>query len=158
MKHNIFLIGMMAVGKSTVGRRLAIELGLDFFDTDRLVEERAGADIAWIFDVEGEDGFRDREQKVVDEFSQREGIVLATGGGVILRAINREHLASRGTVVHMSASLDRLVERTRNEESRPLLRGGDIEGKLRELLDERKDANTQHLTNVQTQSQTTWRT
>jgi shikimate kinase len=139
MKHNIFLIGMMAVGKSTVGRHLATKLGLDFFDTDRIIEERAGTDIVWIFDVEGEKGFRDREQKVVDEFSRREGIVLATGGGVILRPINRQHLAARGTVVYMSASLDRLVERTRSEERRPLLVGGNTEGKLRKLLQERKE-------------------
>jgi len=139
MKPNIFLVGMMAAGKSTVGRRLALELELDFFDTDQIVEERAGADIPWIFDVEGEKGFRDREQKVVDEFSHRKGIVLATGGGVILRPVNRENLAVGGTIVYLNASLDRLLERTQNEEKRPLLMGGNTEERLRDLLEERKE-------------------
>ncbi|MCZ6889916.1 MAG: hypothetical protein O7H39_15630, partial [Gammaproteobacteria bacterium] len=86
-KHrNVFLIGMMAVGKTTIGRYLAEELGLEFMDADQVIEERAGADIAWIFDVEGEGGFRDREEEIVDELTRADGIVLATGGGVVLRA------------------------------------------------------------------------
>lgn len=138
-KRNVFLIGMMAVGKSTVGRHLAAELGLEYFDTDRVIEERAGADVAWIFDVEGEEGFRDREQAVVDELSQRDGIVLATGGGVIVRQINRQRLATRGTVVFLNTTLERLVERTRNEKRRPLLMDGDAEAKLQQLIEERSD-------------------
>ena len=93
--RNVFLIGLMAVGKTTVGRFLAEELGMSFFDTDRVVEENAGADIAWIFDVEGEAGFREREAHVVDDLTAREGVVLATGGGVVLREENRRHLAAK---------------------------------------------------------------
>jgi len=128
--QNIFLVGLMAVGKSTVGRLLAQMLGAEFFDTDHVIEERAGADIAWIFDVEGEQGFREREQQVVDELTQREGIVLATGGGVVLRAANRRMLAARGIVVHLDSPLERLVERTARDKKRPLLQ----QGKLRETL------------------------
>lgn len=128
--QNIFLVGLMAVGKSTVGRLLAQMLGAEFFDTDHVIEERAGADIAWIFDVEGEQGFREREQQVVDELTQREGIVLATGGGVVLRAANRRMLAARGVVVHLDSPLERLVERTARDKKRPLLQ----QGKLRETL------------------------
>ncbi len=82
-KQNIFLVGLMAVGKSTVGRLLAESMHKEFYDTDRVIEERAGADLAWIFDVEGELGFRDREHEVVDELTQCDDIVIATGGGVV---------------------------------------------------------------------------
>ena len=118
--RNVFLIGLMAVGKTTVGRFLAEELGMSFFDTDRVVEENAGADIAWIFDVEGEAGFREREAHVVDDLTAREGVVLATGGGVVLREENRRHLAERGTVVFLDSPIDRLVERTRRDRRRYL--------------------------------------
>jgi shikimate kinase len=123
--HNVFLIGLMAVGKSTVGRLLSDELGLPFFDTDRVVEEKAGADIAWIFDMEGEVGFRERECQAVDELTQRDGVVLATGGGVVLREENRRNLSARGIVVFLDSPIDRLVERTRRDKRRPLLRQGD---------------------------------
>jgi shikimate kinase len=86
--RNIFLIGPMGAGKSTIGRALAKELKLEFFDSDEVIEERAGADISWIFDIEGEEGFRRREQKVIEELTQKTNIVLATGGGVVIRAWN----------------------------------------------------------------------
>jgi shikimate kinase len=120
--RNFFLVGLMAVGKSTVGRCLAEELGLPFFDSDRVIEERAGADIAWIFDVEGETGFRDREAGIIDELTSRDGIVLATGGGVVVREENRRHLRERGTVIFLDSPLESLVERTRRDRRRPLLR------------------------------------
>ena len=107
----------MAVGKTTVGRLLSDELGLPFFDTDRVVEEKAGADIAWIFDKEGEAGFRDRECQAVDELTQRDGVVLATGGGVVLREENRRNLAARGIVVFLDSPIERLVERTRRDKT-----------------------------------------
>ena len=128
--QNIFLVGLMAVGKSTVGRLLAQALGAEFFDADHVIEERAGADIAWIFDVEGEQGFRDREEHVIEELAQRQGIVLATGGGVVLRACNRKILAARGVVVHLDSPLERLVERTQRDKKRPLLQ----QGRARETL------------------------
>jgi shikimate kinase len=135
--HNIFLVGLMAVGKTTVGRLLAEELAMPFFDTDRVVEEKAGAEIAWIFDVEGEAGFREREVHVVDELTARCGVVLATGGGVVLREENRRNLAARGTVVYLESPIDKLVERTRRDKRRPLLKNGDPRATLRRLADER---------------------
>lgn len=136
-RQNIFLVGLMAVGKTTVGRVLAESLDMEFYDTDREVEHRAGADIAWIFDVEGEQGFRDREQCVVDELTQKQGVVLATGGGVILRACNRSALAARGVVIHLDSSVRRLVERTRNDRKRPLLQQGNARETLTRLKEER---------------------
>jgi shikimate kinase len=94
---NIFLIGPMGAGKSTIGRALAKELKLDFYDSDEEIEIRAGADIAWIYDVEGEEGYRRREQKVIDELTLKTNIVLATGGGAIMTSQNRNSLAARGT-------------------------------------------------------------
>lgn len=123
-RQNYFLVGMMAVGKSTVGRYLAGELNLPFFDSDKVIEARAGADVAWIFDVEGEAGFREREAQVIDELSARDGIVLATGGGVVLREENRRHLKERGRVIYLESPVDRLVERTRRDRRRPLLQKG----------------------------------
>ena len=135
--QNIFLVGLMAVGKSTVGRVLAQALGAEFFDTDHVIEERAGADIAWIFDVEGEQGFRDREEHIIEEFTQRRGIVLATGGGVVLRAANRKALAARGVVVHLDSPLERLVERTQRDKKRPLLQHGESRATLARLQADR---------------------
>ena len=120
-EQNVFLIGLMAVGKSTVGRRLASTLDRQFVDSDDEIERRAGAAISWIFDVEGEEGFRDREQQVIDDLSQRQGIVLATGGGAVLREINRQRLSQRGVVVHLHSPLKRLLARTKNDRNRPLL-------------------------------------
>ena len=136
-RQNLFLVGLMAVGKTTVGRLLAESLGMQFYDTDKEVECRAGADIGWIFDVEGESGFRDREQCVVDELTQKQGVVLATGGGVILRECNRKALAARGIVIHLDSSVRRLVERTRNDRKRPLLQQGNAMETLTRLKAER---------------------
>ena len=135
--RNVFLIGLMAVGKTTIGRLLAEELGLTFYDSDRVIEARAGAEIAWIFDVEGEAGFRDREAQVIDELTAMEGVVVATGGGVVLREENRRNLAERGTVVFLESPIDRLVERTRHDRKRPLLRGGNARETLERLARDR---------------------
>ena len=135
--QNVFLVGLMAVGKSTVGRCLAQDLGLEFYDTDEVLEERAGAAVAWIFDVEGEVGFRDREQQVIEELTAKSGVVLATGGGAVLRAANRQNLAARGVVVHLDSPLERLVERTARDKKRPLLQGGDARETLARLQRER---------------------
>jgi shikimate kinase len=136
-RPNIFLVGLMAVGKSTVGRLLADALGMKFYDADQVVEERAGAPISWIFDVEGEEGFRDREQHALEELTREHGIVLATGGGAVLRPENRAVLASRGVVVHLDSPLERLLERTRKDRKRPLLRNGDAAEILARLAAER---------------------
>jgi len=133
----VFLIGPMGSGKSTIGRLLSNELGQEFIDSDRAIEERAGADIPWIFDVEGESGFRDREQMVIDLLSQQERIVLATGGGAVLRAENRTNLKSRGYVVYLQTSVEQQLERTARDRNRPLLQNDDPKGVLVKLMAER---------------------
>lgn len=115
---NIFLVGPMGVGKTTIGRSLAKELSLEFIDSDQEIEERAGADISWIFDVEGEEGFRDRESQVIDDLTQRSRILLATGGGSILREINRQRLSSRGVVIFLDTSLELQIKRTQRDRKR----------------------------------------
>lgn len=131
--HKIFLIGPMGAGKSTIGRLLSRELNLPFHDSDSEVEERSGADIAWIFDVEGEEGFRQREMKVIDELTQFPALVMATGGGVVMRPENRKHLKQRGTVVYLETAVESQFERTRRDRKRPLLQLDDPKQKLIEL-------------------------
>ena len=138
MNHqNIFLVGLMAVGKSTVGRLLAETLDMPFYDSDHEIEARAGAEVSWIFDVEGESGFRDREEQVIDDLSQLNGVVVATGGGAVKRDVNRQHLSTRGIVIHLDCPLNRLLARTRKDKKRPLLHGDDREAVLAKLLCER---------------------
>lgn len=139
--NNIFLIGPMGAGKSTIGKYLSKELKLEFIDTDHEIEKRAGADISWIYDVEGESGFRKREEAIVDECTQKHGIVLATGGGVITSEANRNHLAARGVVIYLKATVEEQVERTKKDRRRPLLqqKGKDKEQVLSGLMDERAD-------------------
>ena len=121
-----------------MGRQLAKKLHLDFFDSDRVIEERTGATIPLIFELEGEDGFRQREQLVIDELTQKSNIVLATGGGAVLRAENRQHLKSRGTVIYLHSDIAHLMERIRHDKNRPLLQTPDPEAKLRELMKQRE--------------------
>lgn len=135
--RNVFLIGPMGVGKSTIGRLLADLLKLEFYDTDQEIVDRCGASIDWIFDIEGEDGFRARENKVLFELSDMSGIVLATGGGSIILPENRERLAARGTVVYLKANVKQQMERTAKDKTRPLLQVDDRLGKLEELALER---------------------
>ncbi|HHM05242.1 MAG TPA: shikimate kinase AroK [Gammaproteobacteria bacterium] len=135
---NIFLIGPMGAGKSTIGRQLARELGWAFLDSDQEIERRTGASIPLIFDVEGEAGFRQREAQVIDELTRRERIVLATGGGAVLDPANRAHLKSRGIVIFLSASLDQLYERTARDRNRPLLQTDDPRARLQAILAERE--------------------
>ena len=137
-QKNIFLIGLMGTGKTTVGRQLARKLKMDFFDSDRVIEERTGADIPLIFEKEGEAGFRKREASVIDELTQKKNIILATGGGAILDVENRNHLINRGTVFYLKSSLKTLIERTSKDKNRPLLHAGEpAEAILKRLLDER---------------------
>lgn len=139
-QRSIFLIGPMGAGKSTIGKHLAQLLKLEFFDTDQVIEERAGADIAWIFDVEGEEGFRQREIKVLDELTKMTGLVLATGGGIVLASENRNNLSSRGTVVYLNASIDQQLKRTGRDKRRPMLQGkmAEQEKTLQSLMKERE--------------------
>lgn len=131
----VFLVGPMGVGKTTVGKFLADELGFPFFDTDREVEARCGADIPWIFDVEGEEGFRQRESRVLGDLSQIEKVVLATGGGIVLKPENRQKLKERGFVVYLTAPLALLVERTGKDKRRPLLQVDDPRAVLKRTLE-----------------------
>jgi shikimate kinase len=133
----IFLVGMMGSGKSTVGRRLATRLGREFIDADKEIESRCGVPIATIFEVEGEEGFRRRESALIDELTQRAGIVLATGGGAVLAEDNRRHLRERGYVVYLSASVAELWNRLRTDRVRPLLRTPNPRQRVTELVAQR---------------------
>jgi len=139
-KKNIFLIGPMGSGKSSIGRKLAETLTMTFHDSDKTIEERTGVNIAWIFDEEGETGFRERESKVIYELSQLSEIVLATGGGSILNKENRAALATHGFVVYLKTSIDEQVKRTERDQKRPLLQNkatrADV---LKDLMQEREN-------------------
>ncbi len=131
---SIYLVGPMGAGKSTIGRLLSVELALDFYDSDKEIEARCGANIPWIFDMEGEEGFREREQQVIDELTQIPNIVLATGGGAVTRGINRQHLSARGTVVYLYTSVKQQLERTSKDKNRPLLQTENPEAVLKGLF------------------------
>lgn len=124
-KRNIFLIGPMGAGKSTIGRQLAQMLNMDFLDSDAVIEERAGADIDWIFDIEGEAGFRKREERIINELTQSQGLVLSTGGGSVVSKESRNALSARGIVVYLETSVDKQFERTQRDKKRPLLQTED---------------------------------
>ncbi len=136
-KRNIFLVGPMGAGKSTIGRHLADELHLEFFDSDHEIERKTGADIAWIFDLEGEEGFRKRELDIINELSDKQGIVLATGGGSIITQAVRNRLSARGIVVYLQTTIDKQVARTQRDKRRPLLQNDDPETVLRDLAESR---------------------
>ena len=135
---NIFLIGMMGAGKTTVGRALAARMRRRFVDTDKLLVERTGVPVAMVFEIEGEEGFRKRESSILDEVSREGGLVIATGGGAVLAAQNRELMRARGTVVYLRARLESLWQRTRHDTSRPLLATPDPRGTLAALLQARE--------------------
>ncbi len=134
----IFLIGPMGAGKTTVGKRLAQALGLGFVDSDRELERQTGVRIPLIFELEGEEGFRRREAAVIDELTQRPGIVLATGGGAVTTEANRRHLAERGVVVYLQTSVERQLERTRHDKNRPLLQTANPRQRLQQLMEQRE--------------------
>ncbi len=138
-KRNIFLIGPMGAGKSTIGRQLAQQLNMEFVDSDQEIEQRAGADISWIFDVEGESGFRKREERIINELTQRQGIVLSTGGGAILSKDTRNYLSARGIVIYLQTTVDKQYERTQRDKKRPLLQ--DVEDPRQVLEDLAKIRN-----------------
>jgi shikimate kinase len=136
-RGNVFLIGMMGAGKTTIGRLLARRLKLRFIDCDHEIEARCGVRIPLIFEIEGEPGFRQRETQTLAELTALEGIVLATGGGAVLAAENRNRLAANGTVIYLRADPDALYDRVRQDRNRPLLATPDPLGKLRQLFAER---------------------
>lgn len=137
-KKNIYLIGLMGAGKTTVGRLLAKSLSMPFYDSDKAIEDVTGVDIATIFEFEGEKGFRIRENKMIKELTELEDVVLATGGGVILNKENRERLKENGFVVYLQCSVDRIVDRTSRSSQRPLLNVDNPREKIQSILDERE--------------------
>ncbi|KXF82810.1 shikimate kinase AroK [Enterovibrio coralii] len=136
-KRNIFLVGPMGAGKSTIGRHLAQQLHMEFFDSDTVIEERTGADIAWVFDVEGEEGFRAREENVINDLTEKQGIVLATGGGSIKSRESRNRLSARGIVVYLETTIEKQLARTQRDKKRPLLQTEQPREVLEELAGER---------------------
>ena len=136
--ENIYLIGLMGAGKTTIGRQLAKALAVPFYDSDKAIEESTGVDIPTIFEFEGEEGFRDREQKMIQKLTQMRGIVLATGGGVILREENRKLLKDNGYIVYLQCSVDRILERTRRDTQRPLLKTDNPKERLQSLFEQRQ--------------------
>ena len=134
-KRNIFLVGPMGAGKSTIGRHLAQLLHLEFHDSDQEIENRTGADIAWVFDVEGEEGFRRREAQVIADLTEKQGIVLATGGGSVQSKEVRNFLSARGIVVYLETTIDKQVARTQRDKRRPLLQVDDPRQVLESLAE-----------------------
>jgi len=134
---NIFLIGPMGSGKTTIGQRLAALLGLEFVDCDHELEAVTGASVSLIFDVEGEEGFRARETRMLEQLTGRSGVLIATGGGVVLREENRKLLSERGTVVYLKTSVNQQLRRLSRDKSRPLLQTADRRAKLSRLAEER---------------------
>ena len=136
--RSLFLVGPMGVGKTTIGKQLARELSLEFIDSDHEIEKRAGADISWIFEVEGEAGFREREAKVLEELTHLPDVLISTGGGCVLSDKNRQHLKSRGVVVFLDTSLDIQLMRTKKDKKRPLLQNvnhSDVLTKMKAVRD-----------------------
>ncbi len=138
MSENIFLVGPMGVGKTTIGSHLARKLKYDFVDSDTEIEKRTGASISLIFDIEGEEGFRKREAEMIKKLTQRRHIVLSTGGGSVLDEKSRQNLRSKGYVVYLKASVDILFERLKKSRNRPLMETGDKQKVIEDLLAERE--------------------
>ncbi|ODP98531.1 MULTISPECIES: shikimate kinase AroK [Salinivibrio] len=136
-KRNIFLVGPMGAGKSTIGRHLAQQLHMEFYDSDSVIEDRTGADIAWVFDVEGEEGFRQREENVINDLTEKQGIVLATGGGSIMSKESRNRLSARGVVVYLETTIEKQLARTQRDKKRPLLQTDQPREVLESLAQER---------------------
>ena len=138
MSDNIILVGLMGAGKSTIGRHLAKLTDKEFYDSDRVIEERTGVDISTIFEIEGEQGFRDREEQIIKELCELNNIVLATGGGSILRKSHRQHMKECGHVVYLRTSAELLFSRIRYDKTRPLMQTKSPMNTLKKLLDDRE--------------------
>lgn len=141
--NRIFLIGPMGSGKTTVGRHLARRLGMDFVDLDHEIQARCGVEVSVIFDIEGEAGFRQRESELLDELTQRESIVLATGGGSVIKPDNQRLLTERGLVIYLETSVDQQLRRLERDRQRPLLQAPDRRQRLTDLAQARDPAYRQ---------------
>jgi shikimate kinase len=146
--NNIFFIGLMGAGKTTIGKILAKQLGKQFYDTDHEIEKRTGVKVAVIFELEGEAGFRKRETAIIEELTQLNNIVMATGGGAVILDTNRQLLKTHGTVIYLRAQVNELWYRMRNDKHRPLLQNVDIRAKLEQLYAERNPLYTQTATHI----------
>jgi shikimate kinase len=144
--NNIFFIGLMGAGKTTIGKQLAKHLDKTFYDTDHEIEKRTGVKIPVIFELEGEAGFRKRETAVIQDLCKLNNIVMATGGGAVVAEENRKLLQDNGTVIYLRANVHELWLRTRNDKHRPLLQNVDIRAKLEQLYTERNPLYTQTAT------------
>ncbi|BAU56872.1 shikimate kinase I [Halorhodospira halochloris] len=133
----IFLVGPMGAGKTTIGRELASRLGFRFVDSDSEIERKTGVSIPWIFDIEGEQGFRQREAAVIDQLTQQEHLVLATGGGAVTTPSNRDALSARGIVIYLFTPVQVQLQRTRHDTNRPLLQSSNPRQRLEELMQQR---------------------
>lgn len=131
--NNIYFIGLMGAGKTTIGRLLAKQMGREFYDSDVEIERKTGVKIPLIFELEGEDGFRRRETAAIEELSQLDHVVVATGGGAVLNPDNRKLLKNSGKIIYLRAKVHDLYQRTRNDKSRPLLQGANPKQKLEQL-------------------------
>ena len=138
MQQNIFLVGLMGSGKTTVGRLLAKKLGMRFVDSDQEIEARTGATVSWIFEIEGEESFRRREVETINELTSQSGVVLATGGGAVIHPENRKNLKARGTVIYLRATVHNILQRTMHDKTRPLLQTENRRQKIEELARQRE--------------------
>ena len=138
MQQNIFLVGLMGSGKTTVGRLLAKKLGMRFVDSDQEIEARTGATVSWIFEIEGEESFRRREVETINELTSQNGVVLATGGGAVVHPENRKNLKARGTVIYLRATVHNILQRTMHDKTRPLLQTENRRQKIEELARQRE--------------------
>lgn len=167
--NNIFFIGLMGAGKTTVGKLIAKHLGKTFYDTDQVIEHRTGVKIATIFELEGESGFRKRETAMIEELSQLDNIVMATGGGAVIAPENRQLLKQHGYVIYLRANVHELWQRMRNDKHRPLLQNVDVRSRLEQLYQARNplytetasliiDTGNQPVTNILNQIETALKT
>ncbi len=137
IRNNIIFVGPMGAGKTTIGRMVAKKLGADFYDSDHEIESRTGADIPWIFEIEGEEGFRRRERTVIAELCQLQNIVLSTGGGVVIDSDNCDSLKASGLVIYLKSSPEKLLKRIQTDKRRPLLQTDDKLARIEEILAQR---------------------
>jgi shikimate kinase len=137
INENIFFVGLMGAGKSTIGKLLAKKLKKTFYDTDHEIEKKLGVKVSVIFEFEGEEGFRKRETQMIDELTQKKNIILATGGGAVLSEVNRRLLKERGQVIYLNAKSHDLAKRLAQDKDRPLLKNGNVEDTLHRLYQER---------------------
>jgi len=151
-KRNIFLVGPMGAGKSTIGRQIARQLHLEFYDSDSEIERRTGAEISWVFELEGEEGFRAREEKVIEELTENLGIVLATGGGSVLSKESRNRLSARGVVVYLKTPIEKQLARTQRDKRRPLIAEAEDPRKVLEELAQERDPLYEEIADITVQT------